>query len=198
MGRFVDADGQREGQDHDRSRRWYGRRCGSGQIDIDEEEIHKRSKTVTGVVPGAEQFPSSEDEPTLGSPRTPDAVEVGSTSDTVVNDKVAAEEKRSPGLADEPLPIFLRHETSGYIDHPKLPRATSTAVALRAFWKWVLTPMGFLIMLYGLNVVAWGGMLFLLLCNASPAMCHPTCNDINSPRRKWIEWDSQILNLCSA
>lgn len=25
-------------------------------------------------------------------------------------------------------------------------------------------------------------------------MCHPTCNDINSPRRKWVEWDSQILN----
>lgn len=25
-------------------------------------------------------------------------------------------------------------------------------------------------------------------------MCVPTCNDINSPRRKWIEWDSQILN----
>ncbi|TGZ84549.1 hypothetical protein EX30DRAFT_337063 [Ascodesmis nigricans] len=45
-----------------------------------------------------------------------------------------------------------------------------------------------------LNVVAWGGMLFLLLINASPAMCHPTCNDINSPRRIWIEIDSQILN----
>lgn len=25
-------------------------------------------------------------------------------------------------------------------------------------------------------------------------MCYPSCNDINSPRRKWIEWDSQILN----
>ncbi|KAJ3527168.1 hypothetical protein NM208_g10833 [Fusarium decemcellulare] len=37
-------------------------------------------------------------------------------------------------------------------------------------------------------------MLFLLLCNASPAMCHPSCNDIDSPRRKWIEVDSQILN----
>lgn len=48
--------------------------------------------------------------------------------------------------------------------------------------------------IYGLNVVAWGGMLFLLLCNASPAMCKPTCNDINSPRRIWIEIDSQILN----
>lgn len=25
-------------------------------------------------------------------------------------------------------------------------------------------------------------------------MCYPTCNDINSPRRIWIEIDSQILN----
>lgn len=25
-------------------------------------------------------------------------------------------------------------------------------------------------------------------------MCYPTCNDINSPRRKWVEYDSQILN----
>lgn len=37
-------------------------------------------------------------------------------------------------------------------------------------------------------------MLFLLLCNASPAMCVPTCNDLYSPRRVWIEIDSQILN----
>ena len=43
-------------------------------------------------------------------------------------------------------------------------------------------------------MVAWGGMLFLLLCNAAPAMCRPTCDDINSPRRVWIEIDSQILN----
>ena len=43
-------------------------------------------------------------------------------------------------------------------------------------------------------MVAWGGMLFLLLCNAAPAMCTPTCDDINSPRRVWIEIDSQILN----
>jgi hypothetical protein len=57
-----------------------------------------------------------------------------------------------------------------------------------------MTPLGFAIFIYGLNVVAWGGMLFLLLCNASPAMCHPTCNDINSGRRVWIEIDSQIVN----
>jgi hypothetical protein len=81
-----------------------------------------------------------------------------------------------------------------YTPPPKLPWATSTKIALLSFWKWSRTPLGFAITLYGLNVVAWGGMLFLLLCNAAPAMCHPTCNDINSPRRIWIEIDSQILN----
>jgi hypothetical protein len=37
-------------------------------------------------------------------------------------------------------------------------------------------------------------MLFLLLCNAAPVMCHPSCNDLYSSRRIWIEIDSQILN----
>lgn len=37
-------------------------------------------------------------------------------------------------------------------------------------------------------------MLFLLMCNAAPAMCHPNCNSLSSSRRIWIEIDSQILN----
>ncbi|KAM0213366.1 hypothetical protein ACHAQD_009315 [Fusarium lateritium] len=83
---------------------------------------------------------------------------------------------------------------NGYHFPPKHSTGQSTKLGLIAAWNYVRTPTGFLVTLYGLNVVAWGGMLFLLLCNASPAMCVPTCNDINSPRRKWIEWDSQILN----
>jgi hypothetical protein len=75
-----------------------------------------------------------------------------------------------------------------------VPWTTSTKILLLGYAKWVLTLKGFLITIYFLNVVAWGGMLFLLLCNAAPAMCRPTCNDINSPRRIWIEIDSQILN----
>ncbi|CAM1502800.1 Fc.00g075760.m01.CDS01 [Cosmosporella sp. VM-42] len=93
----------------------------------------------------------------------------------------------SAPLAAAPFP-------NGYHFPPKHSFAQSTSLGLLAFWRYFLTPVGFLVTIYGLNVVAWGGMLFLLLCNASPAMCHPTCNDINSPRRKWIEWDSQILN----
>jgi len=112
--------------------------------------------------------------------------------------------------------------SSGYIPPPVIPWTTSTAIALKGFWKWLCTPFGFLFTLYGLNVVAWGGMLFLLLCNASPPMCwapvhsaeteghmspaaalalndgryprYHNCNDINSPRRVWLEIDSQILN----
>ncbi|KAK5664288.1 hypothetical protein OQA88_506 [Cercophora sp. LCS_1] len=82
---------------------------------------------------------------------------------------------------------------NGYHFPPRYPTSEATRKGLMAFWKFFITPMGFFWTIYGLNVVAWGGMLFLLLCNASPAMCYPTCDDINSPRRKWIEWDSQIL-----
>ena len=92
----------------------------------------------------------------------------------------------------------LRYKTdpfdNGYEFPPNQPWTESTKVFLIASWKFFITPVGFLVIVYGLNIVAWGGMLFLLLCNASPAMCKPTCNDINSPRRIWIEIDSQILN----
>ena len=79
--------------------------------------------------------------------------------------------------------LIMVQYANGYVPPPKLPWKKSFMIGLKGFWKWFLTPAGFLITLYGLNVVAWGGMLFLLLCNAAPAMCTPTCDDINSPRR---------------
>lgn len=83
---------------------------------------------------------------------------------------------------------------NGYHPPPKKSWSEATVIGLKAFWKFFLTPLGFFVVIYGLNVVAWGGMLFLLLINAAPAMCHPTCNAINSPSRIWVEIDSQILN----
>ncbi|KAH8651975.1 hypothetical protein BGZ61DRAFT_541922 [Ilyonectria robusta] len=41
---------------------------------------------------------------------------------------------------------------------------------------------------------AWGAMLFFLLLKAAPAMNHPSADDDNSPGKKWLEIDSQILN----
>lgn len=88
---------------------------------------------------------------------------------------------------------YTRPFDNGYHFPPKYSWQESTKQGLASFWKFFTTPMGCFWTFYGLNVVAWGGMLFLLLCNAAPAMCHPTCDDIDSPRRKWVEWDSQVL-----
>ncbi|KAL8873339.1 MAG: hypothetical protein Q9174_001177 [Haloplaca sp. 1 TL-2023] len=91
---------------------------------------------------------------------------------------------------------------NGYQFPPKHTWGESTLIGLKGFWKFTITPLGFLIVLYGLNVVAWGGMLFLLLIGGGDKyMCFPPgppgyrdCNDLQSPRRIWIEIDSQILN----
>lgn len=84
---------------------------------------------------------------------------------------------------------------NGYHFPPSYPKSEAFKHGTMAFLHYCITPVGFCVLLYGLNVVAWGGMLFLLLCNASPAMCYPDCNAIDSPRRVWIEYDSQILTV---
>ena len=92
---------------------------------------------------------------------------------------------------------------TGYKFPPKHTWGEATIIGLKAFWKFTLTPLGFCIVIYGLNVVAWGGMLFLLLIGGGKEyMCYPPnkppgykdCDDIDAPRRVWIEIDSQILN----
>jgi hypothetical protein len=118
----------------------------------------------------------------VGEERTPAAHEKGASDNTSI-----AEQRTNDTELMEPF-------DNGYHFPPKYTWQESTKQGLITAWKFSTTFWGFFWVLYGLNVVAWGGMLFLLLCNASPAMCHPTCNDINSPRRVWIETDSQILN----
>lgn len=99
---------------------------------------------------------------------------------------ITNEKSQEPTAATEPF-------DNGYHFPPSYPKSEAFKHGLISFLRYSITPMGFFVVLYGLNVVAWGGMLFLLLCNASPAMCYPDCNDINSPRRVWVEYDSQVL-----
>ncbi|KAG9247834.1 hypothetical protein BJ878DRAFT_490869 [Calycina marina] len=117
-----------------------------------------------------------------------DKIESMNNGESCTNSPIIMTDKRpNPDLRTTPF-------ENGYQFPPKHSWGKATKIFLLAFWKFFITPIGFLVVIYGLNVVAWGGMLFLLLCNASPAMCKPNCNDINSPRRVWIEIDSQILN----
>ncbi|KAI1082239.1 hypothetical protein F5B20DRAFT_532684 [Whalleya microplaca] len=96
------------------------------------------------------------------------------------------------------LEVQMQEYANGYHFPPKYSVREQIQMGLVAFWEFYNTGFGFFLTIYALNVIAWGGMLFLLLCNAAPAMCivedRIDCNDIDSPRRIWIEVDSQILN----
>lgn len=176
------------------------------QVSADVDREGDRLQAVDGAQEGYGRM--TPDQPSATPANISESTPLASTKD-----------ERTDHDRTQPLDEEQRAATSGYRPPPKLPWTTSTMIGLKAFWKWFLTPFGFLVTLYGLNVVAWGGMLFLLLCNASPAMCwapvhnkenqrhmspaaalslpgpyYRNCNDINSPRRVWIEIDSQILN----
>ncbi|KAI2639613.1 hypothetical protein GGS26DRAFT_540830 [Hypomontagnella submonticulosa] len=96
------------------------------------------------------------------------------------------------------MDVQMREYANGYHFPPKYPIKEQIRMGLVSFWEFYNTGFGFFLTIYSLNVVAWGGMLFLLLCNAAPEMCYVDgvfdCNHIDSPRRIWIETDSQILN----
>ncbi|MCJ1344281.1 hypothetical protein MMC31_002484 [Peltigera leucophlebia] len=92
---------------------------------------------------------------------------------------------------------------NGYRFPPKHTTMEALNIGFIAFCKYFITPLGFMVVIYCLNIVAWGGMLFLLLVGGgNKYMCYPRdkppgfkdCNDLYSPRRIWLEIDSQILN----
>ncbi|KAJ6780274.1 hypothetical protein PWT90_10507 [Aphanocladium album] len=88
----------------------------------------------------------------------------------------------------------LWHHSHGESHGKKADIGPTIMHGLAAFWKFFITPAGFLITIYCLNIVAWGAMLFFLLLKAAPAMNHPSADDNSSPRKIWLEIDSQILN----
>ncbi|OJD27084.1 hypothetical protein ACJ73_01524 [Blastomyces percursus] len=93
-----------------------------------------------------------------------------------------------------PIPDETGTYPNGYRFPPKHTWTQATIIGLKAFGHFVITPFGFLVTLYGLNIVAWGAMIFFLLLNVAPAMCNPSCTAPESARQIWIEIDSQILN----
>lgn len=123
---------------------------------------------------------------------------------TIMSASGSAEKKYLPVASDEAILTMTQEKSredaeaiepfaNGYHFPPSYPKGEAFKHGLLAFLRYSITPMGISVILYGLNVVAWGGMLFLLLCNASKDMCYPDCNAIQSPRRRWIEYDSQVL-----
>jgi hypothetical protein len=118
-------------------------------------------KTPTIEVGKEESEKNGEEIEGMTSPQTGD----GETSSAVLN-------PHDPGA------LYL----NGYQFPPKHTKKQATNIFLIGFWKFFITPFGFIVTIYGLNVVAWGGMLFLILCRATPAMAHPSYdNDYSGP-----------------
>ncbi|KAF7551817.1 hypothetical protein G7Z17_g4749 [Cylindrodendrum hubeiense] len=116
------------------------------------------------------------------------APEIASTSDSQHHTHWNLREKHHR-LAERRHSIYDKHKGDA-----KEKWGPTILNGLKAFWKFFKTPSGFLITIYGLNIVAWGAMLFFLLLKAAPAMNHPSADDNSSPRKIWLEIDSQILN----
>ncbi|KAI9048269.1 hypothetical protein LZ554_008064 [Drepanopeziza brunnea f. sp. 'monogermtubi'] len=83
---------------------------------------------------------------------------------------------------------------NGYQFPPKHTKRQAARIALIGFGRFVITPMGFLLTIYALNIVAWGAMLFLIIIHATPAMAHPSWDSWDSGAKTWTEINSQILN----
>ncbi|KAI1327842.1 hypothetical protein F5Y16DRAFT_398912 [Xylariaceae sp. FL0255] len=113
------------------------------------------------------------------------------------------------GNSKEPATIVVNRELAsmdahtqnypnGYHFPPKYPLKEQLQIYLIEFWDFYNTGFGFFLTLYSLLIVGWGGMLFLLLVYAAPEMCWVNgkfdCDDINAPRRIWVEIGSQVLN----
>ncbi|KAJ5098380.1 hypothetical protein N7532_005381 [Penicillium argentinense] len=81
----------------------------------------------------------------------------------------------------------LEHIETHRNEHmPKLSWRSLCKKISTAVWRFICTPTGLFITIYGLNVVAWGAMLFFLLLNVG---------SLSKERKElWIEIDSQILN----
>ncbi len=171
---------------------------------------HRRSTTSplsSRVDERGDYFPTAESERPDEANRVPFTIPETSRVDHAVDGKpgdsaITRESPRSSSASHRPAatstalggPDETGTYPNGYRFPPKHTWWQSTVIGLKAFWKFFLTPFGFLVTIYGLNIVAWGAMLFFVLLQAAPAMCHPSCSDPNSARQIWIEIDSQILN----
>ncbi|KAI1824803.1 hypothetical protein F4861DRAFT_227505 [Xylaria intraflava] len=93
--------------------------------------------------------------------------------------------------------VGTRRYANGYHFPPKYPMKERIQMGLVAFWGFYNTGFGFFLTIYALLIVGWGTMLLILLVKGAPELCWVNgkynCDDINSPRRIWIETDSQII-----
>lgn len=95
---------------------------------------------------------------------------------------------------------------NGYKFPPKHTWSEACSIGFRAFLNFTFRSwVGFLIVFYCVQVIGWGGMIFLLLCGAADTrMCFlerppgsgnwvKDCSSKHTSKSLWIEIDAQVL-----
>ncbi|ETN36213.1 uncharacterized protein HMPREF1541_08490 [Cyphellophora europaea CBS 101466] len=176
---------ERASEDHGEARMYFPRRGSFAFKEPVQEENTQRAGANVGDMPSKSQ---QERHATVA--QLPSSNQISEKPDMV-----DSSEQSASGSDNVPGPDETGTYPNGYRFPAKHTWWQSTTIGSKAFGRFVLTPFGFLITIYGLNVVAWGAMIFFLLLNAAPAMCNPSCSDKHhSARQIWIEIDSQVLN----
>ena len=112
------------------------------------------------------------------------------------------------GLTHQPtITELTRTPTGTYPNGYKFPAKhtwqESVSIGLRAFFRFTFTSwIGAFVALYAVNVIGWGGMIFLLLCGGGDSrMCWTEedgilvkdCSSKHTSKSLWIEIDAQVL-----
>ncbi|OAL34263.1 hypothetical protein AYO20_06519 [Fonsecaea nubica] len=165
------------------------------------EYFPKRAPTIMQEPLLEEAATTQIQQPAHGQPEQIQPVASSEKHDETAKAQERDSSMTSKTTSDGPQTVRIQggpDETGTYPNGYRFPKkhtwTQSTMIGLRAFWTFFLTPFGFIVTIYGLNIVGWGAMIFFVLLKAAPAMCHPSCDDDSSAREKWIEIDSQILN----
>ncbi|KAF2670829.1 hypothetical protein BT63DRAFT_438419 [Microthyrium microscopicum] len=166
------------------------------------------SPTTAGVT-RQPSHPITEEPSNLDGPALDRSATTTSISHTqTVPDKLDATVTPNP-LTSHPTIIDLERTDSGtypngYKFPPKHTWKEATVIGFKAFIKFTFGSwFGFAIVFYCVQIVGWGGMIFLLLCTAGdPRMCwlqkpngewYTDCSDKHTSKSLWIEIDAQVL-----
>ncbi|GAW22335.1 hypothetical protein ANO14919_118710 [Xylariales sp. No.14919] len=131
-----------------------------------------------------------------------ETVERTTSSTSSVEQHEAILIQRAQGSNDQPQAptaaiVGTGEYANGYHFPPRYPIKEQIQWGIFAFWDFYNTGFGLFFTIYALNVVGWGLMIVLLIGEAAPELCWVhgkyDCDNIDSPRRIWIEIDSQVL-----
>ncbi|KAF2427855.1 hypothetical protein EJ08DRAFT_592531 [Tothia fuscella] len=175
------------------------------------EHAERRQQFETVDSPRLPSASGNVTRPSPGAPRPTNTTDDNNLERIKTADENTEESFKPNPLISHPTVYDLNRSNSGtfpngYKFPPKHTWKEATSIGFRAFLNFTFRSwLGFAIVFYAVQIVGWGGMIFLLLCTAGdPRMCWlekpkgsgnwvTDCSDKHTSKSLWIEIDAQVL-----